>query len=534
MMQCDLQFVLRDREPWFGYAGLVAEWIGFPRWTIGVADNRALLIDRVHATDLRDVPAERDAVVEVVGDVPLALPLGIAMDGDSLLVEALRRCVGLYSDLENYHGIRGVTETPRVTAPFSFSRHLDRPVVNMEGIADFPTDPLVYEIPRTERPDRTLLRSTCGRSLIVRRGRHLLLGIPLFSLLARHLTAPAMDGDVCCFCEPVHHLAELLAVIIASSVPAGSLCVRPWPNDARGVFALRHDDDRPSALSDLIAREAALGVRPSIHMLPDRIPRPSVLKEYLERGAEIALHSRRLESMEADRRMLSELTGVLDVGQSAHGGRGADGWQGMLNLVAADRGGLAYTELLSEMHLWPHRVPDLGSGAGAALGPIAMPHHLSADVDMRRDDCERLRREIGRVLRCNGLFTLMHHPDINVEAVFSFLSEAVPPDVARMTLLEVAKWWRATHVRDCLDLRTDVGDRRMHVCGRLAPDQRDLVFEVTLPAFWHELVVSSSDGAAACAIPDRRVVRVYCNDVREVELTVTAAECSPGSAVGGA
>ena len=456
---------------WFDAAGLVMEWIGYPQWRMASANgipeaDPGLLVARLGAAEREWIPRSVPAILECTDGHPVDLPCRMACEPG--LAGRLERLVGLYTELGNYNGMQGVRLPLEVPRPRTFPRAATRRRVDVGSLPPHPDVPLARALPDD---GEVLVRTSDGVPLVARRGAHVVLGLPLVSLLASHLSAPPLADPEYVFCDTVHHLAEPLAELVSQSAPPGTCRVAPWPDDARGVFAMRHDHDRPLDLAPLVERETDMGVRPTIHLLTDVLPTPPDLAQIRQLGAEIGLHGRFLDRMPEEAASVRRYAGTPDIGHSAHGGRGADGWQGMLNLVAADRAGVAYTELLSEMHLWPHRIHRLAGGPGAALHPLAMPHRVSADASMKESDLDRLTHEVPRVFANRGLFTLMSHPDLHPDETVAFIRRWIPPDVPRMTLLEVTTWWRATHVQGCLDLALawDRKNRQLCVDCRTTP-----------------------------------------------------------------
>ncbi len=477
----DADYVIRPATgagpAWINAAGLVLEQIGRPRWRMGDGTDGGCLIARGAAEAMATLADETPGIYEVEGeDAPL--PLRLASTG---LAKVMDAASGLYTHLDNYNGIRGVRPPYEVPVPTRHPRHQPRrpvPVPPDRATAPAP----IRHAAALASDGEMLLQSVDGEVLACRRGASVLLGLPMFSLLAEHLTAPVFIGEDYGFSEPVHHLLLLLDHLLESIATPGTMSVAPWPRDARGVVALRHDYDRPMDLVELAASHRDLGVRPTMHLLPDLLPDPDQSAALRAIGAEIGLHSRRLDAMADEAKTVADATGAPVVGHSAHGGKDADGWQGLPNLLAAHDAGLAYTELLNEMQLHPHRVPDFAAGPGAALGPIALPHHLSFDVNMREDDEDRLTREVGAVFASRGCLVLMNHPDINLDGLLTFMRDYLPPDTPWMTLAEIAAWWRATHVQGALDaVEVDASDDQLVVRGSIGPEQVGVVLRVAAP-----------------------------------------------------
>lgn len=509
--QIDIMIRQQERRDWFHAAGLVFEWIGYPRWAMiddvaHVQQARVVLVDRCCAERRAHVPPEVCAIVEVESDRIVPLPCEFTCVPE--LKRVLQPLIGLYTHLSNYNGIQGIRWPLTAPVPTQHARAMPRRAVNIDGDQNpLPPHPACYALP-AESGD-VLVCSTDGLPLVVQKGRQIMLGLPLISLLARHLTAPSMDSDTYLFSEPVHHLAVLLAQLVARIMPEGACRVAPWPDDARGVFAIRHDYDRPTNLVEVVQREARRRIPPTVHVLADQPPTSEELQAIREASGEVALHGRWLDALDAEYRSIQQLVLETSIGHSAHGGREADGWRGLQNLLAAHRAQAEYTELLSEMHLWPHRIPDMSGPPGAALHPLAMPHHLSFDVNMREHAGDRLSREAAAIFANRGLFTLMNHPDIHVDEMLQFVDEHVPADALRMTLRDVSRWWRATHTQSCFDIEVciDNDGRRVCIKGRATDDQVGAVLDVKLPPDWSagEIAAQGVGSAAFCLQPYPRI-----------------------------
>lgn len=459
------------------YAGLVLEQLGFVRWAAARETDglrgRLVLVSAGHDCHLERLPAP--SLIELrSGEIAGELPLGLKVGG------ALRTycapVVGLYTALSNYNGMKGVTETFAVPAAQTFRRA--RALAPPQGLS--PLRPLQQSgIPVFVAPGEPLVETTQGVPVVSRMGPNIVLGLPLPSLLVSHLTAHTFPSDAYSFSDTVHHLLRLFEGLVEMLAPAGTVRVRAWPRKAPAAFCVRHDYDRPCDLEAVAKLEREGGLRPSVHVLADTLPSARQVEAVLDAGGEVGLHTRFLGEIGEDIRRIEGLTGRPVSGCSAHGGTRSDGWQGAYNLAASHEQGLLYTELLSEMHVLPHRIPD-ATRAGCALGPIAMPHHLSFDVRRGADDGERIRAELGRLMGVGGLLTLMNHPDMNLEGFLDLCSEVLGAGYVHMTLEEAARWWRATHTQGCLDLSVQDAPGGARVSGRIGPEQLGAVVEVFL------------------------------------------------------
>lgn len=470
--------ILLQREPaLFDYAGLVLEMLGYTRWrATGEQQGAGVMVRQVHRDRLGDIP-DTPSLLELSGS-PDQVPLPCELRLDPRLEDYCGPAVGLYCGIETLNGIGGIRRPISVPLPFWCRRSQLRRAASAEPWMQVPAAPTHAFICEGE----PLVWTKDGRPVVARRGHAIILGLPLISILADHLVVPVLDGEQYRFSEPVHHLLLLLHALVEMIAPPGTLRVLPWPHDARGVVSVRHDLDRMVDLPAACRQLHEVGIRPSMQVLSDKLPNSEGFCAIREIGGEIALHGRRLDAMAQERKTVEAAYGEPVAGHTAHGGADADGWQGYTNLFAAHSAGMEHTELLSEMHIWPGRVPDLRT-PGDALGPIVLPHHLSFDLSKTENNAERLAKQVGPLLANRGHLTLMNHPDINFPEFLRFWQEHVPRDLPVMTMTEVARWWRRTHVADVFDgLTISVEDgRRLRIKGSAREGQEGAVLAVRLP-----------------------------------------------------
>jgi hypothetical protein len=457
------------------YAHLVLEMLGYVQSRLmpaGENPRNGLWLASAATAPSGDLPGLRE---HYDGTGPLLRGEALRL-GPEVAVQ-LAPLIGLYRDLDNYNGMAGVDADFRIPGIGWFPRARELAPANVRGGRDLPA-----RIWRARAvPGDPLVVLDDGTPVVARNGVRIELGLPLFSLLVEHLTVPAFPPDRYRFSDTTHHLLALAGALIGMIAPPGTVRVHNWPNDAPSAVALRHDHDRPFDLKKTVDAENRLGLRPSIHFL-DRLPPEQDVVALARAGAlEAGLHTNTLAAQGADIAALAGRSGLAVHGGSAHGGAGSDGWQGAANVIAAHASGVDYGELLSEMHLLPHRYPD-PSRPGEALHPIAMPHHLSYDVSRTAHDEARLRATLPGVAAAGGLAVLMNHPDLHHDAFMAFLADAVPKTAWHGTLAEVAAWWRATHVTGCLDIGcTLAADGLFLVSGKAAEAQAGLRVSVRSP-----------------------------------------------------
>jgi hypothetical protein len=469
----DLSVTVRDEPSWFNAAPFVLEMLGFVRLERcrhpRDARGRVLVVPE---SALPDADPDRHDLVICESDPdprhPGAAPLPDTITLVQPLQDACRPFFGLYSSLDNYNGIRGVTDPMPVPTPFWRDRR-PRPV----ELPDLPPPLREPAASIAVRGDPLAWRSD-GSAVISRQGRVLRLGVPLLSILSARSTCPTFPADCYRFCEPVDHLASLLGELLMRFAGAGVLRVRPWPNDAPLSITIRHDLDRPSPLAEALAREADLGLRTTVYALDGLPPNEDEIAAARRADAEFGLHTTYLREATAHADSLTQCTGRVVRSVSAHGGVG-DGWQGLHNLTASDAAGFETTELLSEMRVWPHRVPR-PDRPGSAFTPLALPHHLSYDLSRHDHDESRLLAEIPVIARLNGHLTLMNHPDIHLDGFLRMLERSIPKNATAMTHAELGAWWRASHTAGAL--RTEAQGGRLLV--HLTDAQRCLAFDLSL------------------------------------------------------
>jgi hypothetical protein len=473
----DISVVLSPRPLWLDAAGFVLESLGFIRIE-QVLDPRAAQGRVVVAplAALERIDTSRHDLVLLEAEPTQEMPTGrTPLAPIAALRTSLEPLIGTYSSLDNYNGMRGITDDLAVPSPTWHERRVSRPI---QTAASIPADERWGHRPVDGEP---LVRDAMGQTIVGAIGNVVTLGVPLISYIAARSVCPPLPAHRYRFCDAVEHLGELIAAIIVSRCGPGLIRVRPWPGDAELCVTLRHDLDRPTDLIRLADRECALGYACSAYALPDACPEAAQLSAIIKRGGEIGIHTTRLDRVVEHSALIAASSGEPVVGCAAHGGDG-DGWQGLPNILAAHRAGFLYTELLSEMRLRPHRIPD-PTLPRASLRPLALPHHLSFDVSRGSNDGARLLSEIPRLRSARAYLTVMNHPDMNVEELLELLAAQLRPDST--TLVHTAKaactWWVSTHVAGCLNIRTDLADGILSVTGEVHSGQLGLVFDLNAP-----------------------------------------------------
>jgi hypothetical protein len=113
------------------------------------------------------------------------------------------------------------------------------------------------------------------------------------------------------------------------------------------------------------------------------------------------------------------------------------------------------------------------------LAVLCLPHHESLDRSSVDGDTDgaRIREAAGRFAGAGGYLQVLNHPDINIAELFELLSEVPREGRWDVPAVEVAAWWRATHVTGELALRSAGGRFTVEARG----DLDGLVVEVLEP-----------------------------------------------------
>jgi len=213
---------------------------------------------------------------------------------------------------------------------------------------------------------------------------------------------------------------------------------------------------------------------------------------------EVALHAELMWTASSrEPELIAQALGRRPRGCSAHGGPHCVRFQGAPNVLWAALNGFDYTELLQHTHHFPHRFVMLDEdGAPRALEILCLPHHESFDTadGPGRDQIER---RLPGWLERRGLLQLMNHPDIN-GLDFSALLGSLPRE-GRLdwTAAQAADWWRRSHTRTHLSVRSD---RTGHVTVRSEAGVRDLVLEVRDPGGTVRRQVVSLEPGETCRL----------------------------------
>lgn len=474
----DFSILLNQKINFANYAGLILEMIGYTRWqnfsTTKNIDSAIWITDNENLEEIKSISRGPIIVEFRSGQQASRLPCSLKISPD--LEGYCAQTIGLYKHLDNYNGIKGITADYTAYTSFKVKRSQPqkRCLLTVDPKLFLEAPSVVYEcrgIP--------LVFTEEGKTVVSVNGNIMYLGLPIFSILASHLTSPLFPETHYNFSEPVYHLFRLLEVLLNKITGPGVLKVSPWPNNDKGVLSIRHDLDRLANITEMCSEEKRLKLKPTVHVLSSNIPNKEEVESILQIDGEIGLHSQYLHDLEAEIMSIEEKTESKIKGNSAHGGNNSDGWQGYYNIEAANNQNLLYTELLSEMHIFPHRIPDFRR-PGDALVPLAMPHHISFDVNRTSNNGMRISKEICNVFANFGHLTLMNHPDMNFHEFIGFISDYIPKDISCLTLSDVASWWKNTHTACCFNIQVRSAADTLNVTGLATSTQINTVMNIKL------------------------------------------------------
>lgn len=280
--------------------------------------------------------------------------------------------------------------------------------------------------------------------VIVSNGNIVLLGIPLFDLVARKHWMPKIEhGYYSLEHNPFSADAELWLAKLVRSVAseAGVVCpmVQGWPEDRHAALTLRFDHDRDisgeslASLLDLLDRQR---LKASWGFLARLAPAEKMV-QVKARGHEIVLHT------EAPDRagFLHEVStfrqaGWPVAGVTAHGGIGSAGHLGQTYFEWAADAGLQHADILSRHNHAPHPAVLVGSD-GIKLSSVFLPpvhHSLDRGTAPDAHYLDDLMHGVPARLAAGDHVTIMNHPDIH------------RPELEKLLLsLPMDKVWAATH-----------------------------------------------------------------------------------------
>jgi ubiquinone/menaquinone biosynthesis C-methylase UbiE len=319
------------------------------------------------------------------------------------------------------------------------------------------------------------------RPALVRRGSLCAASFSLFGYLGQQTTIEPFDAaEHLIWSRPV--ALEAILVGLLDDMHRRARVVRPrilpMPEGACWALNVRHDFDRAQSRSqvervlDIHAKAgtAATWYWRARHVGKKRSPRDRVRARGSD-GArvarfvsaapqqEVALHTELLWiSAEEERHAVERATRRPVRGTSAHGDPNCFRWQGAPNVLWADRHGFDYTEFISHAHLQPHRFSALRSdGTIEPSRVICLPHHESLDLSMQPGDAnvESVLASAESYRRAGGFMQVLNHPDLNLDEFSEVLDRLPVEGRLDWTAMQVADWWRRTHVLSELGLDQD-------------------------------------------------------------------------------
>lgn len=337
-------------------------------------------------------------------------------------------------------------------------------------------------------------REGAASPALVRAGTVSALSFGLFAYLGQsHTAEPVAAAEHRSSPRALGLEVLLLALLEQMHARAGRPLARllPWPDGYRWALSVRHDFDRRLSLRRthaVLRRHAAFGSAATWYWRARHLERRRLLSSRAVRAVagtdrhEVALHTERVwRSGDAERARLERAAGQSIHGTSAHGDPGGFRWQGAPNVLWAHNQQLAYTELIQQAHVHPHRFASLS--ANGRVGPldlICLPHHESLDRTSRGGDTadDDVLAAAELYSRAGGLLQVLNHPDINVEALFTLLTRLPTDGRWDVTAGQAADWWARTHAADRLRLSW-ASATRLRVASEAPVD--GLVVEVRSP-----------------------------------------------------
>jgi hypothetical protein len=382
---------------------------------------------------------------------------------EARLSPSVERALGVrFSDPRTVEQVTLLDEHCRPVAELRYLRHRVRRIPPVVGERSDPyelDDAQPVRVQALEPDGRwrpiAFVRVDDGDPLVaaVSDGRRLVLGLPLWDLIAHAHAFPALpDGYYNVGAWSATFPAErwLLDRILEH---APVIQVGRWPGGRRAALTIRHDYDRPIRrrhASQLLDAYDELGVRSTWFLLEETASR-LLARRVRRRGHEVAVHTAARDEP-AFRRELAAVeraAGARARGYSAHGGPGSAGFLGDVQYAWAERSGLRYGELLGRLNALPHRLLRIVDGLPAESALLVAPTHASFETSMEPGSHElaTLGSQVPDTLEAGEHVVLMNHPDLNRSELISLLEQLPLRDVWCATLDEVLAWTDAAKYR---------------------------------------------------------------------------------------
>ncbi len=293
------------------------------------------------------------------------------------------------------------------------------------------------------------------KSVGLKRGNVVILGIPLFDLLAAGYAFPPLDAGYyqMVTTPPNTEVEECLCNILkntANEINTPIIEVSPWPNNKQFAVTIRHDFDRPITLKDmldLLLFYRKHGVKASFGILNNQLPfaQRLLLKLF---GHEINLHSVSCSAaqMAAERNSLESLIGNKLFGFHSHGGAGSLGFLGDHHYAWAEETGFSYVEMLGRSTRQPHTINRVVEDLPSMSKLVVPGVHFSFDAGMGHDQVhsDYIMSSLFRTKEKKEHMVIMNHPDIHLRDLKKLIEKISQEDVWFATLEEVVNWYKCT------------------------------------------------------------------------------------------
>lgn len=301
------------------------------------------------------------------------------------------------------------------------------------------------EIPAGARVVLRVRTSDGDRPVGLLVGRQLLLGVPMFDVLAfghampglsegfyQHVLSPNM-------LEVERWVMDRVLELAGSDLSLRDVC-------PRAMLTVRHDYDRPISdeqLSEMLGLYGELGVRATWFLLcGEKAPPEGQAAAMIEGGHEIALHSiaSSCEQMKEEVEEFRSRYGVRPSGYSSHGGIGSRGHLAATQNRWAEALGLEYGEFIGRSRGWAHAMIDVIDGKPAARGLVMQNEHYSLDLSTKADGHQlaELERAIPQAFGRAEHVIIMNHPDIHRAELCALLRGLDLRQVEHLTLQQAA------------------------------------------------------------------------------------------------
>jgi hypothetical protein len=292
-------------------------------------------------------------------------------------------------------------------------------------------------------------------SVALKRGSIVIIGIPLFDLLAAAYAFPPLDAGYYQMVttppnieveECFNKILKNLAIEISTPIVE----ISPWPNNKQFALTIRHDCDRPITFKEMLGLLLFYrkhGVKASFGILKNQLPfMQNILVKLF--GHEINLHSvsSSVAEMADERRTLESLTGNKIFGFHSHGGAGSSGFLGDHHYAWAEETGFNYVEMLGRSTRQPHTINRVVDELPSMTKLVAPAVHYSFDAGMGLEQLyyDHILSSLARTRGKQEHMVIMNHPDIHLYDLKKLIEIICKYDVWFATLEDVVDWYRST------------------------------------------------------------------------------------------